>query len=248
MNILSNSKTQPRVIDVGGNIGWYSLLSASLGAEVDVFEPNPVNYFRTCESVCVNDWIDDPCSQFGDLALVDSNKRGRLRIFPVGVGAKEDIVSFDTGDKLAHNPGQGKVTGHRPSSSAQTIRLITLDSVANDLGWFQSDVAILKIDVEGLEKDVILGAKHFLGANRVQNIFVEGNVGTSSSDRDFKEMVDVLTATGYEIHKMGGYLGPKNDVTLSMGEGLAESLSFECKGGGLKPRKQCNMWWKLRKN
>ena len=247
IKILSEAKAHPRVIDVGGNIGWYSLLSASLGAKVDVFEPNPANYLRTCESICVNDWVDEPCPQFGALALEDSVKSGRLNIFPVGVGAKEGMVSFDTGDKLAHNPGQGKVTRHESSTGSHNkIRLITLDSVANELGWFGSDIAILKIDVEGLEKDVILGAKHLLGTRRVQNIFLEGNFGIFGGDTDFKEMVNILTTSGYGIHKMGGYLGPKNDVRIpSTGENVADSLSFECKGGSQKPRKQCNMWWKL---
>jgi hypothetical protein len=47
------------VIDVGGNIGWFSLLSAAMGHDVHVFEPNVVNVHRMCESICLNGW--EPC-------------------------------------------------------------------------------------------------------------------------------------------------------------------------------------------
>jgi hypothetical protein len=44
--ILLNSTIQHHVVDVGGNIGWFTLLSRSVGASVDVFEPNPSNIKR----------------------------------------------------------------------------------------------------------------------------------------------------------------------------------------------------------
>lgn len=47
----TTTTTSKHVIDVGGNIGWYSLLSMALGSTVDVFEPNPLNLLRFCESL-----------------------------------------------------------------------------------------------------------------------------------------------------------------------------------------------------
>ena len=44
----------PFVIDVGGNIGYYSLLSASLNHHVVTFEINPANLIRLCESIQLN--------------------------------------------------------------------------------------------------------------------------------------------------------------------------------------------------
>ena len=150
---------------------------------------------------------------------------------------------------MAHNPGQGKVTRSVASpswGSRRTIRLVPLDLVAKEWGWYQSEVAILKIDVEGLEKDVVQGATSFLNSQRVQNIFLEGNVATNTGDKDFKEMVGILSGAGYRAHRMGGYLGPRHDIVLTDAElqNVAESLAFRCKGGG-KERKQCNIWWKL---
>jgi FkbM family methyltransferase len=245
VEIISHSQTQARVIDVGGNIGWYSLLSAAVGAEVDVFEPNRFNYIRACESICMNDWTDDPCTRVGDLATDDSNKEGRIRIFPVGVGSKEEFVAFDTGSKSEHNPGQGKIIRRESLATDESIRLVALDSVAKELGWHKTDIAILKIDVEGFEIDVVRGAKALLESKRVQNIFLEGNVGTNVDARNFKEMVGMLTKSGYRIYKIGGYLGPKNTDVPPEDGNFTDALHYQCKGG-VKLRKQCNMWWKLK--
>ena len=48
------SRTKPFVIDVGGNIGYYTLLSASLNHHVITFEINPANLIRLCESIQLN--------------------------------------------------------------------------------------------------------------------------------------------------------------------------------------------------
>lgn len=39
------------VIDIKGNIGWFSLLSTLLGAAVSTFEHYVKNYFCTCDSM-----------------------------------------------------------------------------------------------------------------------------------------------------------------------------------------------------
>lgn len=54
-DILKNAPLG-RVIDVGMNIGWFTLLSRSLGHEVLLFEPNLMNILRTCESIALNNW------------------------------------------------------------------------------------------------------------------------------------------------------------------------------------------------
>ena len=44
------------MLDVGGNVGWFSMVAAAHGAEVFVFEPNVVNMVRLCESSVLNGW------------------------------------------------------------------------------------------------------------------------------------------------------------------------------------------------
>ena len=47
------------VLDVGGNIGWYTLVAASLCYRVVTFEPNIINNIRLCESLPMNGWLHE---------------------------------------------------------------------------------------------------------------------------------------------------------------------------------------------
>lgn len=58
VKILKNRPISGRVIDVGMNVGWFTLLSRSLGHEVLSFEPDPSNIIRLCESLALNNWAD----------------------------------------------------------------------------------------------------------------------------------------------------------------------------------------------
>jgi FkbM family methyltransferase len=234
-------------VDVGGNIGWYSLLSAAMGAKVDVFEPNRVNYLRTCESLCINDWLDEPCKTMGDLAVSGSRKDGRIRIFPLGIGRKEDMVYFEAAG-VAKNPGAGKVVtsdrqhSTKSSKKLQQIRLLPLDKVAADLRWYSEDIDILKIDVEGFELDVLMGAKSLLKSHRVKNIFLEGD---TTKEEKFYDFVRIFESAGYMAFKIGGYSGPQDTDVPPMNENITKTLYHRCRGNGMKPRKKCNLWWKL---
>ena len=59
--ILQNAPPEARILDVGGNVGYFSLLSAAMGSSfrVDTFEPNPLNLLRACESLEQNQWTNE---------------------------------------------------------------------------------------------------------------------------------------------------------------------------------------------
>ena len=49
--------TESIFLDVGGNVGWFSLFAAAHGAsKVYTFEPNPSNVVCICESITLNKW------------------------------------------------------------------------------------------------------------------------------------------------------------------------------------------------
>ena len=129
-SILKLARPSARILDVGGNIGYYSLLSASLGNfTIDSFEPNPTNVLRFCESVGVNYWWDDDSdfrkddyegvsdeavagqprelSELSSLSnqKLQSQRHPSIRIWEMGVSEVEGSLSFFL-DKS--NPGAGR--------------------------------------------------------------------------------------------------------------------------------------------
>jgi FkbM family methyltransferase len=55
----TNNVRPPLVLDIGMNIGWFSLYSRAHGHDVASFEPNPTMFLRMCESLEYNNWKDD---------------------------------------------------------------------------------------------------------------------------------------------------------------------------------------------
>lgn len=238
------------MIDVGGNIGWYTLLSAAMGARVDTFEPNPKNYLRMCESICVNKWIDGTCNELGDLTIRGSRQNGRVRIFPVGVGSAESSALFEAGLDSRNNPGAGAIVESKsvPKIALKKyleITIMPLDEMARNLGWYDETIDIMKIDVEGYEIHVIRGAKALLKSNRIKNIFMEGDVSGPAKQKKFRELVKTFADAGYEVFKIGGYSGPSDTNVPPMDENIEQSLAQQCAGGDGQKRKKCNLWWKL---
>ncbi len=221
-----------------------------MGAVVDTFEPNPKNFLRMCESICVNSFDDGSCSALGDLSNRRSKNGGRVRIFPVGIGSKESSALFESGLESRSNPGAGGIVDliSVPKASItkySKIKVVPLDLMARNLGWYDENFDILKIDVEGYEIHVVQGAKQLLKSKRIKNIFLEGDVTGAAKQKNFRELVSIFSDAGYVPYKIGGYSGPSRMVQSQIDENIEESLTHECAGGEGRKRKKCNLWWKL---
>eukprot|EP00934_Nitzschia_sp_Nitz4_P002229 Nitzschia sp. Nitz4//scaffold676_size1792//391//1597//NITZ4_009313-RA/size1792-snap-gene-0.3-mRNA-1//1//CDS//3329556428//2229//frame0 len=246
--ILSNSTTgRPHVVDVGGNIGWYTLLAASLGSVVDTFEPNPENCLRICESLCLNRW-EIPCKQLSP-KLSDIISSASVRIHQAGVGLESGTALFDTKARRGNNPGGGQVVTlkHIPKVSEgkyTDISVVSLDEVALANGWYGHKIDILKVDVEGFELQVFSGTKILLQEHIIKNVFLEGDVSRPAMQKKFRDMSNILVMAGYRVYKIGGHTGPTNTFTPNPDAILEDELIKACLDHGGKSKK-CNMWWNI---
>lgn len=133
------------VIDVGANIGFYGLLVARAIApagRVYCCEPNP----STAEKLRRHR---------------DENRITNVEIVEAAVGATSGhITLYDHGDGEP-----GKFSARAPSGGRSVeVRLVTLDALVLERAIGR--VQLVKADVEGLEPDVILGAKALIGRDR----------------------------------------------------------------------------------
>ncbi|CAB9517403.1 Inherit from COG: Methyltransferase [Seminavis robusta] len=237
VEILQDTAPGARVLDVGGNIGYFTLLSASKGPViVDAFEPNAKNRLRFCESLNLNQWN----SEF-DVSIIKTPaaEQSKVNLYPFGVGREDGMFTFQENS----NPGQGKF-GKKAEDGEEGFQVVTLDGLAKKRNWFESrpDIALLKIAVEGLEYNVILGALELLQARMIRNILMEVSARNSEEMELNKPALDLLIEAGYKLHKVGGWRGPDKDLELDPNKDAAEQIMEKTLG---EKARQLNLWWTL---
>jgi FkbM family methyltransferase len=188
-------KPDDTCVDIGGNIGYFSLLLTRLASEgeVHVFEPIEENVRLIRASAALNG-LDFPalnCSAVGD------------EIGEVQFSISEDSAYSSLID-----------TKRLPESNKRTVPITTLDSYCNAKGLQRIDV--IKIDVEGAEADVVCGASQILSDPSRQPRIVmielfEPNMrvfGTSP-----KQVFDALLGWGYTAYSLKDDTGALQPVT-----------------------------------
>lgn len=119
------------VLDVGANIGNHTVWFAGvMGCTVRAFEPIPVIAQVLARNVILN--------------MLDA----QVRVEPFAVGAKSSSASVTRWQ--ADNSGGTEIT----AAEVGPLTVVALD----DLSWTQP-VRLIKIDVEGMELDVLRGAR-----------------------------------------------------------------------------------------
>ena len=234
--ILKSAPPGSHVVDVGGNIGYYSLFSASMGSfEIDAFEPNPTNVLRFCESVGINYWGGQ------------SDREGpHINIWEMGVSNQESSLFFFPD---ASNPGAGRFVAAKERLAQPGLvkmPVITLDSFAKDRGWFTSkpNIEILKVDVERHEAEVLLGGKKLFQSGMVKNIFTE--VGADVDQSVQVKALKVLIEAGYRLAGQGTFRGPKDTSPWPHDDSLAENiLKYVNRKEAKNVHPYLNLWWSL---
>lgn len=143
VRIAKPAQNNSLIIDVGANIGYFSLMAASLGHSVIAFEPMEKNLRRFVSSIDRNGFKE------------------QIKVFR---HALSSVACQQVNMQPTHhtNQGNGQIQG-----SGGDILTMTLDNI------IQQDILLMKIDVEGFETAVLDGGSTLLTKYNVQNIVME---------------------------------------------------------------------------
>ena len=147
-NVSSETIRGKVVMDIGANIGVFSFLAARLGAEkVIAFEP--VN--STCEILKRNIELNNLQNKVLPVNKALGDKVGRGQINYVGGG--DDTATLDPTLESYSRVGSLK----------QECEITTVDALLSE---HQTGTSFMKIDSEGSEKKVIIGARETIRASK----------------------------------------------------------------------------------
>lgn len=169
------------VFDIGANIGAYSLVAAACGAQVYAFEPAFQNFYTLNRNITLN--------HFDAL----------IKAFPVAFSSKtliDDFVYLDTtsGTSLGFYNQARKF--HRDISHPEVEKATLIFSLDDFVATFGLAIpTLLKIDVDGAEREVLEGAMATLRNPRLRSVLVE----IDHTQEDAERLVSFVCAQGFVL-------------------------------------------------
>lgn len=178
-------------VDVGANIGFYSLLAARLvgrGGGVWAFEPQPGPMESLCRSARLGGLDQLRCFQ---MALSDREEELVLHCDPNGLCSS----------LVDEHPRR-----RRRYSSEIRVRTDSLDHLAGAMGLEAQRIRLIKVDVEGEEPRTIAGMLGTLERAGGPAVWCEvrGPRGSTRAPNTFEAVRERLAPLGYRAHRGDG--------------------------------------------
>jgi len=168
------------VLDIGANIGYYTLIFAKLVGEhgkVFAFEPDPTNFALLKKNVEMNGYSN---VILVPKAVSNENKKAKLFL-------------------CEQNQGMHRVYNSVFCNESIDIEFLKLDD------YFQDEkISFIKIDIEGAEYNAIQGMLNLLHRNREVKILTEFSPAASLENGiDSTDYVKILVDLGFNIYSVG---------------------------------------------
>ena len=156
---------------IGAHMGTYSICLSKYFKEIHAFECQRMTYLMLCGGVALN---------------------FKLNVHPhqIALGSKECEMNLH---KISPDGG-GSTLLERECKDIEVVKVRTLDS------FRIKNVGFIKIDVEGFEREVILGALETLKNSGYPKIIFE-----SWDDEQRSDLFETINEIGYKVVPIKGY-------------------------------------------
>jgi FkbM family methyltransferase len=196
-------KSGMTILEIGANIGYYSLIEAQLVGEkgkIYAFEPSPINMKLLKTNIALN------------------SLENIVEAYPYGVGSKTAKRKF----YLMSKGNMSSFVPRKEDSIIKTLDTIDVEVVSLDKFFGINSVSIdyVRMDVEGFEFEVIKGMNRILTSEKCpMGLFIEiHSESLNNNGSSCKEFVNYVTNMGYKIKK-ARYRG-KEEISVISTDGL----------------------------
>ena len=175
-------------VDVGANVGSYSIWAGELGAEVIALEPARDTFELLIENIALNGY--------------------KIQAVQAAAGATCGTARFTSGLDCVNRLDPDGILAAQPV----IVDVVTVDSLIGN-----RTVSGMKVNVEGFEIDVLRGCERALSEQRIRVIQLEWNATSLSAvGNDRRPVADLLRKYGYGLYRptADGTLAPLSDVSF----------------------------------
>ena len=164
------------LLDVGANVGFFSMLAASQGAsKVYAIEPNPFSFDALCKNIIGNDLQNIVMPM--NMAISENSRCVEFALSGTTVGSINNHISTDAQSGKLH-----------------------LDMMAVSLDFLHAQEMIagvthIKIDIDGLELEVIKGSRQLLSSANLKSVLIEDD----GNDATKQERDAIMHELGYTV-------------------------------------------------
>lgn len=171
------------IFDVGANVGAYSLIAAShlkTRLKIFAFEPSFLNFPRLCQNITLNGFSDS------------------IVAFNVALSGKTGLNTFNyhnfTVGGAIHTLGDA--IDYQKKAFAPVFKQTVISYTMDDfIAQFNIPTPNhLKLDVDGIEFEILKGASKTLSNPSLKTILVE-------MSEDETQMMDYIQGHGFKVHK-----------------------------------------------
>lgn len=185
--------------DIGANVGAYSLVANAIAngqAKIVAFEPGFGTFAELCRNIALN------------------HAQGTIVPLSIALGDRRALSEFRYSDTTPgaalHSWAEGAVGETQSPELVLPTPTFTLDELVEMLELPQPN--LLKLDVDGPELEVLIGADRTLSQLVLRSVLVELDDRSEAS----RQVVAILQSKGFEVrsrHVRGGG-GPIHNVIL----------------------------------
>ena len=170
-------------IDVGSNHGHYTMISSGI-----------------CNSKSIS--IEPVKETYARLKMnIELNQLKNVKLFNIGISDSEEELF------ISNNMGSMNRIIHEAShDNCELVQTTTLDKLL----IFEQNISLIKIDVEGYEKKVLLGCEKILENANLNVIIIELNNSNLNYNYDENETITILNKYGFLPYR---YIYPGNTLS-----------------------------------
>lgn len=153
-------------IDIGANVGHFTLLASVITqSNVIAIEPIPETFSRLQKNIALN------------------NCQSKVQAYNIGVSDKDGVLNFSTTSYTTNKV----IPENSVANKARKIPVKRIDSIDQT-----TNASVMKVDVEGFEYNVLLGATQLLENAKLNVIIIELNGSSANYGVPEEKIISLL--------------------------------------------------------